>query len=59
MAVKNKIIAVSEMDPELISLAFMEPAESLHQAWQEFDEEQDLSILVMPYAGYTLPYEEK
>jgi hypothetical protein len=37
----------------------MEPAESLHQAWQEFDEEQDLSILVMPYAGYTLPYEEK
>ena len=59
VAVKNKIIAVSEMDPELISLAFMEPAESLHQAWQEFDEEQDLSILVMPYAGYTLPYEEK
>lgn len=58
VAKQARIIAVSEMEPFKISLAFMEPAISLEEACKLAQPKPEKTFILMPYAGYTLPYEE-
>ncbi len=61
MVRKNaEIFLVSEMEPELVRKAFMEPFDTIQEAFDAAVEHQgsDATVLVMPYGGSTLPQAE-
>lgn len=61
VAIKHKIILVSSLSDEDARRAFMIPKRTLKEALNEaFNYTgRDASIIVMPYAGYTLPITSK
>ena len=57
IAIKNKIILVSKLSEEKVKMAFMQPAKNIKEAIIKAYNHvgKDASIIVMPYAGSTLP----
>lgn len=54
---KAKIFMVSEMDSNLVKSIFMEPYDTVQQAYDAAIKElgDDVKVLIMPYGGSTLP----
>lgn len=54
---KAKIFMISEMDPKLVKSIFMEPYNTIQEAFDDAFEElgNDITVLIMPYGGSTLP----
>ncbi len=61
MVRKNaEIFLVSEMEPELVEKVFMEPYDTVQDAFDAAMEHQgkDATVIIMPYGGSTLPRAE-
>lgn len=58
---KAKIFMVSEMESELVKSIFMEPYDTIQEAYNDAIKElgNDIRVLVMPYGGSTLPFVEE
>jgi nickel-dependent lactate racemase len=54
---RAKIFMVSEMKPELVKSIFMEPYDTVQEAYNDAINElgDDVKVLIMPYGGSTLP----
>ena len=54
---KAQIFLVSELDPKLVKSIFMEPYDTVQQAYDAAIKEigEDARVLIMPYGGSTLP----
>jgi nickel-dependent lactate racemase len=54
---KAKIFLVSELDPGLVKSIFMEPYDTVQQAYDVAIKElgDEVKVLIMPYGGSTLP----
>jgi nickel-dependent lactate racemase len=57
---KAKIYAVTDLDDELIQRIFFKPFKSVQEAFDAALDEfgKDSSVIIMPFAGSTLPIAE-
>ena len=60
VSLKADIILVSDMDPDIVNSTILHHADSVQEAFDDALGKYgtDASVIVMPYGGSTLPYEE-